>query len=195
MTERIPKSQQADRTRRTILTAAQRRFSNEGFDRTTIRAVAMDASIDPSMVMRYFGNKEGLFAAAIEIDLELPDFSQVARTDLGIAVVRHFLSRWEAPDSGAQLRVLLSSSLTTTAAAEKVATIFAGQLLPVVASVTSDPTEVVRRAGLVATQILGFALCRYVLELPPIVEMAPDEAVAWLAPVIDSYISGPTPAL
>lgn len=195
MTERIPKAQQADRARNAILAAARRQFSDQGFDRTTIRAVAAAASIDPSMVMRYFGNKDGLFAAAIEIDLRLPDFAHVPVPELGAAVARHFLSRWEAPDSAAQLRVLLASSLTTEVAAQKMAAIFAGQLLPVVSAFGASPAEASHRAGLVATQVLGFALCRYVIRLPPIVEMTHDEAVVWLAPVIASYIIGQAPAV
>ena len=63
----------SDATRTAILDAARERFAADGYDRATIRAIARDANIDPSMVMRYYGNKEGLFAAAVAIDLKLPD--------------------------------------------------------------------------------------------------------------------------
>ena len=45
-----------------------------------------------------------------------------------------------------------------------------------------------RRAGLVATQVLGLALCRYVLRLPPVVAMSRDEVVAWLGPTVQRYL-------
>lgn len=193
MTDRIPKAQQAQRARATILAAAQRRFAATGYERTTIRAVAADASIDASMVMRYYISKEGLFAAATEIDLALPDLSHVPRERLGEAVAEHFLSRWEENDSGTPLRVLLSSALAGSTAAEKMTAIFRIQLTPVIAAANvGNTTEAAERAGLVATQILGFALCRYVLRLPPIVALEREAAVRWLAPTIQSYLTGPT---
>jgi AcrR family transcriptional regulator len=155
--------------------------------RPTIRAVAADASIDASMVMRYYISKEGLFAAATEIDLALPDLSHVPRERLGEAVAEHFLSRWEENDSGTPLRGLLSSALAGSTAAEKMTAIFRSQLTPVIAAANvGNTTEAAERAGLVATQILGFALCRYVLRLPPIVALEREAAVRWLAPTIQS---------
>lgn len=192
MTDRIPKAQQAQRARATILAAAQKRFAETGYERTTIRAVAADASIDASMVMRYYGNKEGLFTAATEIDLALPDLSHIPRKRFGEAVAEHFLGRWEEKESGTPLRVLLSSALAGSAAAEKMTAIFRNQLTPVVAAAdVGDTEEAAERAGLVATQILGFALCRYVLRLPPIVSLDHEAAVRWLAPTIQSYLTGP----
>lgn len=191
-TDGIPKAQQAQHARTAILAAAQKRFAEAGYERTTIRAVAADATIDASMVMRYYGNKEGLFAAATRIELALPDLSRVPRGRLGEAVAQHFLSRWEENESGSPLRVLLSSALAGSAAAQKMAAIFRSQLTPVItAANVGDAAEAAERAGLVATQILGFALCRYVLRLPPIVGLDHEAAVRWLAPTIQSYLTGP----
>ena len=67
----------SDATRAAILEAARERFAADGYERATIRAIARDAGIDPSMVMRYYGNKEGLFAAASEFDLRLPALGAV----------------------------------------------------------------------------------------------------------------------
>src|SRR3954453_18097636 len=82
-------------TRDPILAAARERFATDGYDRATIRAIAKDAHIDPSMVMRYYGNKEGLFAAAVELDLRLPDLRALQREEIGRALVTHFLNLWE----------------------------------------------------------------------------------------------------
>src|ERR1700712_5163127 len=73
----------ADETKAVILAAARERFAESGFEAATIRAIAADANIDPSMVMRYFGNKDLLFAAAAEFDLRFPDLSEVSPDEMG----------------------------------------------------------------------------------------------------------------
>src|ERR1044072_7579872 len=88
----------SDATRTAILAAAGERCAADGYERPTIRAIARDARIDPSMVMRYYGNKEGLFAAAVEFDLRLPDLSAAAHDRVGHVLVRHFLDVWEEAD-------------------------------------------------------------------------------------------------
>ena len=85
-------------TKAVILTAARERFAESGFEKATIRAIAADANIDPSMVMRYFGSKDQLFAAAADFDLQIPDLSDVARDQLGERLVTHFLNRWEGDE-------------------------------------------------------------------------------------------------
>jgi hypothetical protein len=72
--------------------------------------------------------------------------------------------------------------------------LFGAQLLPVAAAVGPDPAEAARRAGLVASQMLGLALCRFVLRLPPVVGLPAEEAAAWLGPTIQRYLTDPSPA-
>jgi AcrR family transcriptional regulator len=138
------------------------------------------------MVMRYYGNKEKLFAAAAEFDLQLPDVSAVPPGEVGGALARHFLHRWEGDDT---LTALLRASATNEAAADRMRDLFGAQLLPVVAAVCPDPAEAPRRAGLVASQMLGLALCRFVLRLPPVVGMPAAEAAAWVGPTIQRYLT------
>jgi AcrR family transcriptional regulator len=176
----------ADRTKAVILAAARERFAESGYEGATIRAIAADANIDPSMVMRYFGNKDQLFAAAAEFDLQFPDLSDLDRSELGAALVGHFLARWEGDEA---LIVLLRSSTTNAEAAQRMKEIFAAQLLPAIAKLTPDDAP--RRAGLIATQMLGMALCRYVLRIPPIVDMARAELADWLAPTLQRYVAEP----
>jgi AcrR family transcriptional regulator len=176
----------ADRTKAVILAAARERFAESGYEGATIRAIAADANIDPSMVMRYFGNKDQLFAAAAEFDLQFPDLSGVDRSALGAALVGHFLARWEGDEA---LIVLLRSSTTNAEAAQRMKEIFAAQLLPAIAKLTPDDAP--RRAGLIATQMLGMALCRYVLRIPPIVDMAQAELADWLGPTLQRYVAEP----
>jgi AcrR family transcriptional regulator len=172
-------------TKAVILAAARERFAESGFERATIRAIATDANIDPSMVMRYFGNKDQLFAAAADFDLQIPDLSDVDREQLGTRLVAHFVDRWERDEV---MVVLLRSSTTNADAAQRMKEIFSAQLLPVIAKVNPDTPE--RGAGLIATQMLGLALCRYVLRLPPVVEMSRDEVISWLGPTVQRYLDG-----
>ncbi|MDX1887728.1 TetR family transcriptional regulator [Mycolicibacterium sp. 120270] len=170
-------------TKAVILAAAKERFARSGFERATIRAIAADADIDPSMVMRYFGNKDQLFAAAADFDLQIPDLTDVDRDRVGARVVDYFMERWERDEA---LVVLLRSSTSNEAAAQRMREIFAGQLLPVIAAINPDRPQL--RASLVATQMLGLAVCRYVLRLPPVVEMSHDEIVEWLGPTVQRYL-------
>lgn len=177
----------SDATKKSILNAARARFATDGYERATIRAIAADAGIDPAMVMRYYGNKEKLFAAAAEFDLRLPDLATVPRDGIGNKLVEHFLERWESDDT---LRALLRAAVSNEIAANRMRQIFATQLGPVIASLSDDPTTVATRAGLVASQALGLALCRYILCLPPVVAMSTAEVVAWLGPTFQRYLAG-----
>lgn len=174
-------------TKALILAKARERFGSAGFQAATIRAIAADAGVDPAMVMRYFGTKDQLFAAAAEFDLEFPDFAAVDLDRLGWLLVGHFLRRWEGGDDS--LVILLRCSATNTEAAQRMRDIFGSQLQPLLAS-RLPAEQAPERAGLVATQILGLALCRYVLRLPPVVDLSQDEVVEWLGPTIQRYLDG-----
>lgn len=187
MTDTAPRARRSDATRAAILRAARERFAADGYERATIRAIAADARIDPSMVMRYYGSKEGLFAAAAEFDLRLPDLAAVPPDRLGETLIRHFLRRWEGDET---LAALLRAANTNPGAAERMRRLFADQLAAAVAGFGTDPASTARRAGLVASQTLGLAFTRYIVRLPPVVEMTPDELVAWVAPTLQRYLTG-----
>ena len=176
----------SEQTKAVILAAARARFGLAGFQGATIRGIAADAGVDPAMVMRYYGSKDKLFAAAAEFDLRFPDVATMDRAQMGRALVRHFLDRWEDD----ALVILLRSSATNGEAAQRMQEIFQNQIRPLAASLVSEEEAGVR-AGLVATQILGMALCRFVLRLPPVVEMSRDEVVEWIGPTIQRYLGLP----
>ncbi|MFG3204737.1 TetR family transcriptional regulator [Streptomyces sp. NPDC048192] len=180
----------SDATRSAILDAARERFAADGYERATIRAIARDARIDPSMVMRYYGSKEGLFAAAVALDLRLPDLTEMPREEVGRALVAHFLGLWEENE---ELTAMLRVGATNQAGAERMQGIFRDQLLPVAAQVCPDPEQVPTRAALCAAQLLGLALTRYVLRLPPVRELTRPELLAWLGPTVQRYLTAPHP--
>ena len=119
------------RTRQAILDAARDQFHRLGYDAASIRGIAAAADIDPSMVMRYYGSKEGLFAAAVDVDLRLPDLSGVPPGELGHRLVEHFIARWEGDPADDVLVLLLRSAVTNEAARARMVTVFAEQLMHV----------------------------------------------------------------
>ncbi|MFF9043695.1 TetR family transcriptional regulator [Streptomyces parvulus] len=177
----------SDRTKAAILRAARERFAAQGYERTTIRAVAADAAIDPSMVMRYFGNKSRLFDATLAIDLRLPDLADVPPDDLAQTLVRHFLERWEGDPADDALLVLMRSAVTNEQAAARMHEIFAAQIAPALTAALG-PERAARRAGLVSAQLLGLGLTRYLLRLPAVTALTPDEIEDALAPALQAVL-------
>lgn len=178
----------SDATRAAILAAARGAFAAGGYQGATIRAIAAAAAIDPALVMRYFGNKERLFAAAAEFDLRLPDLSGLPRKAVGETLVAHLLDRWEGDDT---LQALLRTAVTHPAVAERMRKIFATQVVPMVARLRGEPrAAVAARAGLFSTQMLGLALCRYVLKLPPVVAIKRPELVRRIGATVQEYVFG-----
>ena len=184
------KLSKSERTRAAILDAAQALFAELGYERATVRDIAARAAIDPEMVMRYFGSKDELFARASEFDLRLPDLAETERSQLGVTLIRHFLDLWEGPASRGSLTILLRAAATNEDAAAKMRKMFAGQVMPTLAKV-SDRAEIAIRAGLISSHLMGIALCRYVLKLPPVVAMKPEQIVRSVGPALQRYIVGP----
>lgn len=183
------KLRKSDATRARIIEAARDRFSKEGFERTTIRKVAADAGIDPSMVMRYFESKRGLFAAAMTVELRIPDLSAHPRDKLGEALVSHFLKRWEESEDDS-LQLLLRSTASNEEAAERARTIFREQIVTMVTHLRGG-TESPAVAALIASQMIGLAYTRYILKLPPLLAMPRQTIVRQLGATIQRYLTEP----
>jgi AcrR family transcriptional regulator len=180
----------AERTRARIIEAARAEFGRRGYAGATVRAIARGADIDPAMVIRYFGNKAGLFAAAAELDLRIPDLRDLDRLRVGEALVAHFLQRWEGDRSDDVLLMLLRMASVEPDAADRLRTLFAKQLVPALAPLVDQADEAEVRVGLVASQMLGLALTRHVLRLPPVAAMSDTEVVARVAPTVQRYLCG-----
>ena len=176
-------------TRRTILDAARNAFATRGYEQTTIRAVAAEAGIDASMVMRYFGSKAGLFAAAATIDLDPPDLASASPRRRGEVLVRHFVARWERDPAEDMLVFLLRTAVTNESVAEQLQMTFNRMVVgPLVALEYQDAQ---RRAALIGSQLMGLGLCRYILRLEPLASLSDDEVVAGIAPTIQRYLTAP----
>jgi len=177
------------RTREAIEIAARELFMANGFDRTTVREIAARAGIDASMIIRYFGSKDGLFARVATIDLQLPDLSKADPATIGETLVRHFLDQWEGKHSRGGLPILLRSAASNPEAAERLGDLFRIQVSPAVA-LLGPASNAPMRAGLVASQLLGLAMARYVLCLPPVVAMSRDLIARTIGETVQRYATG-----
>ncbi|WP_028934693.1 TetR family transcriptional regulator [Pseudonocardia spinosispora] len=180
----------SEAARTAILDAVRDLLARKGFAGTTIRAVAAEASVDPSMVMRYYGSKEDLLAAALDVDLHLPDPAQCRPERLGRTLAEHMISRWEGQLADGLILMLLRSASNSRLAAQRYREMFESQVLGLIRAVIGDTPDTARRAGLVAAQAAGVALCRYVLEIPPVAALEGEELAALLAPVLQHYLTG-----
>ena len=169
----------AAETRADILAAARLRFGADGFERTTLRAVAADVGVDPALVIRYFGSKQDLFAAAAEFSVDLPDLRDVAPDDLADALFGRFFAVWEQDTT---FVALLRAAMTSPAAADTMRKVFATQVAPALAAVTPDHAE--QRAGLLGAFVIGLATTRYVLANPAVADLSPDDLIRWARPVV-----------
>lgn len=183
------KTRSSDATRKRILVAARETFATLGYDRATIRKIAELANIHPSMVMRYFSSKEGLFAASSAFDLRLPDLSGGPPREAGETLVRLFLERWESTQIAGDLPTLLRLSVTHPEGREKTIGVFTEQVEPAIRRIATSGDPALS-AALIATQLVGVAFLRYVLRLPSIVDIDRAVLVRHVGQTLQRYLEG-----
>ena len=158
-------------TREAILAASRKRFAEHGYDGATIRGIAADAGVDPALVHHFYGTKERLFAAAMRLPVVSGELLGAALAagpadpaeSLGEHLVRTVLQAWEV---------------------HEIRDVFAGLIR------SADPAGARYRASLVASQVVGLGLTRYVLGLEPLAAADLDALVAAVGPTVDRYLTG-----
>lgn len=189
-------------TRAAILGAARKRFGDHGYAGATIRTIAADAGVDPALVHHFFGTKERLFAAAMRLPLVpgevlgaalVPGVRAPGRS-LGEHLLRTVLSAWEVDEVRDTFLGLLRSAVTSEQAAtmlrEFVADSILGRLAEVAGARGGGTAEADYRAALVASQVVGLALARYVLGLEPLAAASQDDLAAAIGPTLERYLTG-----
>ncbi|MEJ3747768.1 TetR family transcriptional regulator [Actinomycetes bacterium KLBMP 9797] len=194
MTRRTGRRPGKPDTREAILAAAREAFAERGFDAASIRGIATSAGVDPALVHHYFGTKEQLFRACMNFPIDPADvFPQVlvgGQDEVGERLVRLFLSVWDSP-AGAAGAALLRSAVSNEWSARLFREFINTQLIRhVVPMLGIDPAEARLRASLVASQVAGLAMIRYVIKLEPLASASPDAIVAAIAPTIQRYAAG-----
>ncbi|MFB9239711.1 TetR family transcriptional regulator [Plantactinospora siamensis] len=179
-------------TREAILAAARSAFAEKGFDGASIRAIAAGAGVDPALVHHYFGTKDQLFLAVMDAPIDpgtlIPDLVAGGRDGLGERLVRTFLTIWDSP-AGAVGVALLRSGINNDWSARLLREFLTSQILRrVLAGLDLDPAEAPLRSSLIASQMAGMALMRYVLKLEPLASAPAEAVVAAVGPTMQRYL-------
>jgi AcrR family transcriptional regulator len=182
-------------SRDAVLSAAKQRFATDGYEKTTLRAIAHDAHVDPSMVLYLFGSKAELFRESLRLILD-PEVLVAALTgaadddpDIGTRLVRTYLRIWETPDTAASMRAMLQSATSNTDANDAFRAFMQNYVLTAVSGVLGGGGQARLRAMLAASNLVGTAMLRYIIQVPPLATLSADEVVALIAPTVTRYLT------
>jgi AcrR family transcriptional regulator len=180
-----------------VLTAARTAFAEKGFDGATIPGIAAAAGVDPALVHHYFGTKDALFLAAVDAPADpaelAPELLDADPAELGAAVVRVFLRVWDGPLRPAGL-ALVRSAVGNEWSARLLREFLTTRVLRhVLAGLDLPPGERETRGALVASQLVGLAMARYVLHLEPLASADAGTLVGAVGPTLQRYLTGELP--
>jgi AcrR family transcriptional regulator len=177
-----------NQTREDILAAARNQFAARGFGGATIRGIAAEAGVNPALVHHYFGSKDQVFVAALNLPVNptilVETILDGPRDQIGRRIVRMFLGVWSAPETRAPFLALLRSLSNNPEVAGQLRTFMQTAVLAKVAAALELPTL---RLTAAASQMMGLAMVRYVLAVEPMASASDDEVVELVGPVIQHY--------
>ena len=185
-------------TRDRILASARELFARNGIDKTSIRAVAAGAGVDPALVHHYYGTKQQLFAAAIHLPIDpmqvIGPLRETPVSELGLRLPSVLLPLWDSElGSGfiATLRSLLAASEVSLVRSffQEVITVEVGS------RVDDPPGSGMIRVQFVASQLVGVVMARYILELEPFASLPVEQIAETIAPNLQRYLTGDLPGL
>lgn len=183
-------------TRERILVAARGLFARNGFQNTSIRAVAADASVDAALVHHYYGTKQQLFAAATELPVNpmvvLGPLREAPVEQLGRVLPELLLPLWDS-QAGTGLIAAIRSMLTGTEV-PLARTFFREVVVAELAQRVDDPPGTgVLRAEFTASQLMGLVVARHIVGLEPLASLPAEQVVAMIAPTLQRYLTGDLP--
>ena len=186
-------------TKQAILESARTVFAEAGYDKASVRAIAAAAQVDPALIHHYFGTKEKLFLAAMNSPINpaelIPRAMAGPREQAGERLVALVLSVWDSP-AGAAAVALMRSAMSNEWTARLMREFVVTQVLRrAVVELHIDEKEAPVRTALVATQIGGLAMIRYVLKVEPIASSPPERLVAAIGPAVQRYLTGELPGV
>jgi AcrR family transcriptional regulator len=179
-------------TRREILEAARRLFSERGYQGATMRAIAAEAGVDAALVVHFFGNKAALLGEAIEWpfdpEVEMPKLLADGRHNVGRRLGELFVSVWDDEGSRNPILTLIRAATTEPKAAEMLGEFMRDRLYaPLMERLRSDQPEL--RTDLAVSQLVGLGLFRYVFAVEPLASAPSGQVVEWIAPVLQRYLT------
>jgi AcrR family transcriptional regulator len=182
-----------NRTRSAILDAARRAFAERGYEAVSVRSVARSADVDPALVHRFFGSKEELFVAAMELPVSPSALVAALLAEgvenIGERLVATLLAVLSDPVAFAPILALIRGAVSNERAATLLREFLTREVLGRLAAAASpDAPEL--RASLAGSQIVGLAMARYVVKVPPLATGDPETVVAAVGPTIQRYLTG-----
>jgi AcrR family transcriptional regulator len=183
----------ASGTREAILAAARRAFAERGYQHATIRQVAELAGVDPALVHHYFGTKQGLFVAAVQLPVNpVEQLSAVLADDperVGERMVEAFLAIWDHAVDRSPLLTLVRSAVGDEAAAAMLREFITAEVLGPIARRLGSP-DAGLRATLVGSQLIGLAMARYIVRVEPLASTPAGQIAAAVGPTLQRYLTG-----
>ncbi|MGE2723008.1 TetR family transcriptional regulator [Mycolicibacterium celeriflavum] len=182
-------------SRDAVLAAARKRFGAQGYEKTTLRAIARDAHVDPSMVLYLFGSKAELFRESLNVVVDPSALvSAIAGgpdddPDIGARMVRAYLRIWQSPESGPTMVAMLQSATSNPDAHEAFRGFMQDYVLSAVSGELGGGEEARLRALLAASQLVGTAVLRFVMKIEPLATLPDDDLVRLLAPTVTRYLT------
>lgn len=180
-------------SREAVLAAAKVRFAADGYEKTTLRAIADDAHVDPSMVLYLFGSKADLFRESLRLIVDpavlVDALTEGDDRDIGARMVRAYLQIWESPEAGPTMIAMLQSATSNADAHDAFRGFMQDYVLTAVSGVLGGGEQARLRALLAASQLVGAAVLRYVMRIPPLAELPGDEVVRLIAPTVTRYLT------
>lgn len=180
-----------------IIDAAREHFMRDGYEQATVRRVAADAGVDVAMVYYHFGNKEGLFNAAV-LDTPQHPLHQLAllldegTQDIGARLVRDVITRWDQGASFDPLLTVFRSAGVQPLARTLLHDSLAGPVAQRIATEFGvDDAEL--RVELVTVHLVGLAFARYQLRIEPMASAGIEDLVGWIGPTVQRYLTAPGP--
>ena len=184
-------------TRQAILEAARFAFAENGFDRTPVREIAAMAGVDPAMINHHFGSKEQLFMATLDAPVDprvhIEKVLDGPRERIGERLLETMLGIWDGPVGAAGIGLMRTGLQHEWGAKLLREFLLHRALTPIISELHLPEAEARWRATLLASQMAGLILTRYVLKLEPLASAPRDQVVAAIAPTLQHYLTGPLP--
>lgn len=180
-------------TRGEIVKAARESFAGKGYSATSLRGVARAAGVDAALVHHYFDSKDELFIEAMWLPVDprqvVATLAAGPREELGRRIVTTFLGVWESPDGQIRMKALLRGVVSTDDVARLMREGITELIVAPVSQLLNVP-DARLRVSLVASQLMGLAMGRYLLQLEPLAEADVATLIDRIGPTLQNYLTG-----
>jgi AcrR family transcriptional regulator len=177
-------------TRSDILKAARCLFSEVGYDRATIRSVAVEANVDPSLVIHFFKTKEELFVAAIsqifDVTQNLAEALVGDRFAIGRRLATFFIAVMENSERGPIVIGLIRAAASEQRAA---AILKEGSMQSIlkILQLYGHGDDMALKANLIDAHMIGVAVERYIVKVEPLASAPAEAVIAHMARALQVY--------